>query len=143
MLYQTIGSSRVSAGLLLLRFIIGLAFIFHGWTKIQHPMSWMGQYAFAPPWLQAIVAIVEFGGGIALILGLLTPLVAVAIFVDMAVAILKVHIPSGGQFVGGRMSFEIPLFYLVSMVVLLLTGPGQYSLDALLVRKGTPTAGVP
>jgi putative oxidoreductase len=126
---------RVSVGLLLWRIVIGLAYVQHGLPKIEHPASWMtmmmGTHAFAPPWLQAIVAIVEFFGGIALVLGLLTPVAAIGIGIDMATAIFTVHLPMGGHWVGGQGSFEIPLFYLTSMIALLLTGPGAYSIDAM------------
>jgi putative oxidoreductase len=136
--YETV-SPRTSIGLLLLRIIIGLAFVVHGWPKIQHPASWMtmmmGPRAFAPPWLQAIAAVVEFFGGIALILGFLTPLVALGILVDMTVAILTVHVPMGGHWIGGRGSFETPLFYLVAMLAFLLIGPGRLSIDATLARS--------
>lgn len=129
-------TGRAAFGLLLLRIVVGLAFIFHGFGKIQHPASWMtmmmGPHAFAPPFFQVCAALAEFVGGIALIVGLLTPLVAIALIIDMAVAILFVHIPNGGQFVGGRGAFELPLTYLVSALLVLLTGPGAFSLDALI-----------
>ena len=35
-------SARVSGGLLVLRLVVGLAFLFHGHGKIQHPFGWMG-----------------------------------------------------------------------------------------------------
>jgi putative oxidoreductase len=128
---------RAAIGLLLLRFIIGLAFIFHGLPKIQNPAGWqtamMGPHAFAPPFFQVCAAIAEFFGGIALILGFLTPLAALLLVIDMAVAILFVHIPMGGKFVGGQGSFEQPLSYLVAMIMFLFTGPGTISLDARLL----------
>ncbi len=134
-------SSRVSVGLLLLRIVIGLAFVQHGLPKIEHPTSWMtmmmGPHAFAPPWLQAMAAVAEFCGGLALVLGVLTPLVTIGIGIDMLTAIFFVHLPMGGHWVGGPGSFELPLFYLTSMVALLCTGPGLYSIDALLAK---PTA---
>jgi putative oxidoreductase len=132
---------RPAFGLLLLRFIIGLAFVFHGLPKMHDPTGWMpamlGAHAFAPAWLQAVAALVEFFGGIALILGLLTPLAAMLIAIDMLTAILFVHIPMGGQFVGGRGSFEQPLTYLVAMLLFLLTGPGTISVDARLFAART------
>lgn len=128
---------RTSLGILLLRVIIGLAFMVHGWPKFQHPASWMGTHAFAPPWLQAVVAVVEFLGGLALIAGFLTPLAALGIFCDMAVAILKVHLPSGGHWIGGPGAFEVPLFYLVAMLAFLVMGPGQYSIDAIVARSAS------
>jgi len=41
-------SARVSAGLLVLRLVVGLAFMFHGYGKIQNPFGWMGPDASIP-----------------------------------------------------------------------------------------------
>jgi putative oxidoreductase len=94
-----------SVGLLLLRLAMGAAFIFHGWPKIQHPFGWMGPDASVPGVLQFLAALSEFGGGMALILGLLTRLAALGIGATMTVAITTVHLPHGDPFVaatGGR-----------------------------------------
>ena len=40
---------------LLLRFVAGLAFMFHGWDKIQNPFGWMGPDGFAPGFFQALL----------------------------------------------------------------------------------------
>ncbi len=58
-------SAQLSVGLLLLRLVVGLAFMFHGYGKIQHPFGWMGPNAAIPPFFQALAAISEFGGGLA------------------------------------------------------------------------------
>jgi hypothetical protein len=50
-------SGSVSTGLLLLRIVAGLAFMFHGWGKIQNPTGWMGPNATIPGVLQALAAI--------------------------------------------------------------------------------------
>ncbi|HEY9084850.1 MAG TPA: DoxX family protein [Candidatus Tyrphobacter sp.] len=126
---------RAALGIFAVRAIVGLAYIFHGSMKMHDPVGWMGPHGFAPPWLQAIVAIAEFFGGFALILGLLTPLVAAVLSVDMLTAIFAFHIPAGGHFVGGRASFEVPLVYLIVMVALLLAGPGEYSIDARVFKR--------
>lgn len=95
----------------------------------------MGPHGFAPPWLQGIVTFAELFGGAALIVGFLTPLVAVLLGIDMVIAITRFHIPMGGHFVGGRFAYEVPLVYLVVMIALLLAGPGGLSLDALLFKR--------
>lgn len=130
---------RGAVGLLIFRLVVGFAFILHGMSKIQNPMHWMDKMPGAPPgFLQALAAISEFGGGIALILGLLTPLAALGIACTMAYALAKVHLPHGDAFVApGKPNFETPAFYLATMVMLILTGPGALSLDAQLFgRKG-------
>lgn len=144
MLYPAVMSPRASLGLLVLRIVIGLAFVMHGWPKMEHFSSWMtvsmGSHAFAPAWVQAVVTVVEFFGGIALIVGFLTPLVAAAILVDMAVAILVVLVPTGGHWIGGAKSFEAPLLYFCAMLAFLLIGPGRFSVDAMLARTAMRSA---
>lgn len=122
-----------SFGLLVLRLVAGAAFILHGWPKIQNPTGWMGPDG-PPALLQAASALAEFGGGIALILGLLTPVAAAALAVNMAFALFIAHFPKGQPFVGGGAggSFELPLLYFAVMVMLFFVGPGRFSLDAAL-----------
>ena len=66
----TVQSTKVSIALLLLRVVMGLAFMYHGWGKIQSPFSWMPPEAPIPGIFQFLAAISEFGGGLALILGM-------------------------------------------------------------------------
>lgn len=131
-LYRHSLTAGQSLALLLLRLVVGTAFILHGWPKIQKPTSWMGDAL--PGILQAASALAEFGGGIALIVGFLTPLVTLALAVNMAAALMIVHFPKGQPFVGGEPggNFELPLVYLVLFLALFAVGPGRYSLDAML-----------
>jgi putative oxidoreductase len=125
-----------SIGLLLLRLVVGAAFLFHGWQKIQNPFGWMGDAL--PGFLQALAALAEFGGGAALLLGLLTRLGALGIAMTMTVAASMVHISSGHPFVAskpGGPSWEMAAVYLVCSVLLLLKRPGLFSLDALLFGR--------
>ena len=131
-LYRETLTAGQSFGLLILRLVVGTAFILHGWPKIQKPTSWMGDAV--PGVLQLASALAEFGGGIALIVGFLTPVVTLALAVNMAAALLIAHFPKNQPFVGGGEggSFELPLVYLALFVALLAVGPGRYSLDATL-----------
>jgi len=124
-------SPGVHAGLLVLRLVAGAAFIKHGLPKIQNPLGWMGSDSSMPAVLQALAAISEFGGGIAWMLGALTPLASLGILATMAVAASK-HIGRGDPFVGRGGSYELALVYFAVALLLLLAGPGRYSVDAWL-----------
>lgn len=123
-------------GLLILRIAAGSAMMIHGTSKIQAPFSWMGANSSVPPIFQAAAALSEFGGGLALILGLLTPLAALGIIATMTTAYLMMH--RGDAFVAtkpGQSSIEILVLHLTIAIMLLLNGPGKLSLDALLFKK--------
>lgn len=134
-----------AVALLLLRLAAGAAFVLHGWPKIQHPMAWMPADAPVPGVLQAAAAVAEFGGGIAWILGLLTPLFSFLLVGNMAVATLMVHVASGHPYVASspeQHSAELAVVYLAVALVFLLVGPGKLSLDYLLFRKPQQTGGL-
>ena len=127
-------------GLLILRLVVGLILAGHGaqklfgwwggpgmtrWTQIVHSL----RIRPAEPWAW-VAALAEFGGGIFLALGLLTPLAAAAIAGSMIVAVVTVHLPKGFWVTKGGYEFNLAL--LAAVAALALTGPGAYSLDAAL-----------
>jgi putative oxidoreductase len=124
---------RASLGLLALRLLAGVALMFHGWGKIQSPFSWMGPDSGTPGILQALAALSEFGGGLALVLGLLTPLAMLGVLCTMGYAAFT-HIRRGDPFVG-RPSWETAALFFVIALCVLLAGPGRYSLDAQLFGR--------
>jgi putative oxidoreductase len=128
-------SGRASAGLLVLRLVAGLAFMFHGYGKIQDPFGWMGPNANIPGVLQALAAVSEFGGGLAWMLGLATPLASFGLACTMTVAVwlhaVMLHDPFVASKPGGG-SYELASVYLCVAVLLLLAGPGKFSLDQML-----------
>ena len=128
-----------AAALLFLRLVVGSALMFHGWSKIQKPFEWMGTDSWAPGILQALAAFSEFGGGLALILGLLTPLACLGIACTMAVATTMVHLAKGDPFVAPRGweggSYELALVYFSVALAIMLVGPGKLSLDYLLFGR--------
>ena len=123
-----------SFALLLLRVVAGVAFIFHGYGKIQNPFAWMGPQATTSGLMQGLAALSEFGGGIAWCLGLLTPLASFGLACTMAVAVYTHMIVMSDPFVNpkGGGSYEPALVYFCVAVVLLAVGPGKASLDAKL-----------
>jgi putative oxidoreductase len=122
-----------STALLVLRLIAGIAFIFHGWGKIQQPFGWMGPEAPVPGFFQFLAALSEFGGGIAWVLGFLTPVASVGIGITMAVAVCMHMFVMKDPFVAtaaGSGSYEPALLYLGISILFLILGPGKFSLDA-------------
>lgn len=118
--------------LLLVRLVVGAAFILHGWGKIQNPMAWMGADSTFPGFLQLLAAVSEFGGGIALILGLLTTLASFGLACTMGVAVYMHSMVFKDPFVAmskGASSWELPATYFVIALFLMLAGPGCLSID--------------
>lgn len=132
---------NVGAALLLLRLIAGGAFILHGLPKVADVAGFAGRIG-VPTWLGAVAAYTEVIGGGLLILGLLMPIAAAFLAIEMVVALFMVHIPAGHPFVAATgPSWELAALYLVMMLAFLLTGPGAYSLDAQIARQRATAGG--
>ena len=125
-------SGFTDTALLLLRVVAGIAFMMHGWGKIQSPFGWMGPEAPVPGFLQGLAALAEFGGGLAWILGLLTPLASLGLAITMAVAAAMHAFALGDPFVAsgpGQSSYEPAAIYFCVSLLLMAAGPGKVSLD--------------
>jgi putative oxidoreductase len=134
-LIPTLGP-RVSIAMVILRIVVGASFIMHGAPKMAHPMSWdgpTGPLPGVPAILQLIICVAENVGGWCLIAGLLTPLFALILTCDMIVAVFVVKMGHGLPFVGKGPSYEVEAHLLAGALILLLCGPGLYSLDAALL----------
>ena len=132
-------SASASTGLLILRLVVGSAFVFHGFGKIQNPFDWMGPNATVPAFLQALAAASEFGGGLAWIAGLLTPLASLGVACTMTVAVWTHAVTLHDPFVSlkGARSYELAGAYLCVAVLLFLAGPGRFSLDRIVFGEKT------
>lgn len=128
-----------SLGLLLMRIVLGIGLAMHGYHKMGNAFNWMGADAWAPGFLQAISVFAEFGGGIAILLGLLTPLAALGVVIDMLVAIFSYHIPHGDLLVApqgsGIGSYDLAALYGAAAFSLMMLGPGLFSLDAIFFKR--------
>jgi putative oxidoreductase len=126
---------RAAWGLLVIRVVFGGALALHGLQKMSSPFGWMGPDAPVPGFLQFLAFLSEFGGGLALLFGLLTPLTSLGVIATMAVAVLTAHGAHPWVSSGGGPSKEAALGYLAFGLLMLLAGPGTLSLDALLGKK--------
>jgi putative oxidoreductase len=126
--------------LLILRLVLGGVFVAHGAQKLFGSVGGHGlkgtagffeQIGLKPGHTMALLAgLAEFGGGLLVLLGLLTPLGAFAIIAVMAMAIVKVHVPNG--FFNESGGYEFNLVLIAVAVALVLAGSGAYGLDAAL-----------
>jgi putative oxidoreductase len=128
-------------GLLVLRVVVGVTFIAHGWLKF-HGMGMGGTIGFftnigvpAPTLAAWFSVLIEMFGGLALVLGILTLPVGLALAVDMVGAITFAK--RGGGFIGPK-GYELELNLLAASLALALTGPGMFSLAQLLRGKHPP-----
>ena len=125
--------------LLALRLALGAIMIAHGAQKAFGGMPrFMGmlQNMGIPPIMAYLVVAAEFGGGILLVVGLLTRLAALSILIDMAVAIDKVHWRNGLLSSGGKVGYELPLACGIIAFALIFLGAGPISLDGAFFRGG-------
>jgi putative oxidoreductase len=117
-------------GLLVLRVIVGIVFIAHGYLKFK--MGLEGTTGFMTKLgvpLASVAApfsiIAEIGGGIALILGILTLPVGIALTIDMLGAITFAR--HWAELIGPK-GYELELLLLSASVALAFAGPGGFSL---------------
>jgi putative oxidoreductase len=120
--------------LLVLRLVLGIIMIGHGYPKVFGGLSHHVQSVRnmgLPGWLAYFSAAAEFLGGIAVILGLLTRLAALGITINMLVAVGKVHWKNGLLGQGG---YQFPLGLAAIAFALIFFGAGPIALDA--IRRG-------
>jgi putative oxidoreductase len=124
-------------GLLFLRLALGTVMIAHGYQKLFGGMGqFMGMLSHMgiPSWMGYLTVAAEFGGGILIVLGFLTRLAALAILIDMLVAISKVHLHNGLFSKNG--GYEFPMVCGAIAFSLIWSGAGPIAIDWLWGSKG-------
>lgn len=129
----------VPAAVLILRLVIGVVFIMHGAQKlfgafggggIDGTGQFFGSLGLQPATFWAwVVALVEFVGGIALAIGLLSRWAGLLLAIDMAVAAIVVHIPNG--FFVSNGGVELVLILFVASLFFVAYGGGKLSIDGM------------
>ena len=129
---MSFGPKSQACGLTVLRVVVGVVFLMHGYQKLFkmgfHGVAGMlGHMGIPMPlFFAVIVTLVEFVGGILLIAGVAVRISASLIAVDMAVALLKVHLPHG--FFAQTGGVELPLTLLGAAICLAIAGGGAMQL---------------
>ena len=127
-----IRSSTAPYGVALLRVSLGILFLAHVGLKIfvfTIP-GFVGYFAsLGLPAIMAYATIaLELLGGIALILGIYAPWVAIPLALEMLGTIIMVHGHNGWLFTNKGGGWEYPAFWAVALVVLSLLGDGAFAL---------------
>jgi len=127
-----------SWGPLILRLGVGVTFLMHGYPKLfpSGPAGFAGllrNLAFpAPEFLAWIVGIVEFVGGIAMILGVFVRYVGVLVAIEMLVTSVRVKMAGGVPFISPKgTGWELDFLLFMGALALVFLGAGALSLDVL------------
>jgi putative oxidoreductase len=130
--------SGKDASLLFLRLILAYGFYEPAkskWSDMDATAMWFANDLQMPfPTLNAYIAASTEALGVALlVLGLCVRFISLPLMVVMVVAIITVHLASG--FASGDNGYEIPLYYLLMLFVLVTHGGGKYGIDGILAAK--------
>jgi putative oxidoreductase len=135
--------------LVAVRVALAWIFIYHGARRlfgwfdgpgIHQSAQFFSNTAHLHPgvFFAVVGGIIEFGGGIALAVGLVSRLAGAAIFVDMMMAIVTVTWANGINATGTKSGYELNLALGTLALVVAIFGAGRFSIDALLERRLPP-----
>jgi putative oxidoreductase len=128
-------SQQTELAAFLLRLGLGIMYLAHGIILKLLTFGMAGTAGFfgsigLPAWLAYVTVAAEGVGGVLLIIGWRTRLVALALSLDLLGAIIWVHAANGWAFANKGGGWEYPAFLILASVVLALLGDGAYALSS-------------
>ncbi len=121
---------------LVVRLAVGWNLVVHGWQNITAPARMAPAFAkmgFEPAALWAVVStFLEFGGGVAIILGLFTRFFAAAVAIEMLVIFFLYW---GNGFSWLARGYEYVLLWGLVSFAIALRGGGPYSVDRVIAKE--------
>jgi len=121
---------NLDAALLILRVVLGIIMLYHGWPKLTNLGGTIDGFTGMGVPLPALAAlwatVAEVGGGLLMLLGVLTDVAGLLFTVDMLGAITFVHAKNG--FAASEGGVEWPLALIAMALAVALAGPGRFSI---------------
>ena len=118
--------------LLILRVVLGIIMIYHGWPKLTDlggTIEGMAGIGVPAPAVAAIFATVaEVVGGLLMLVGAFTDIAGLMFAIDMLGAITLVHAKNGFSVAKGGV--EWPLLLIAAALAIAFAGPGRYAVGS-------------
>ncbi|MBZ5682543.1 MAG: DoxX family protein [Acidobacteriia bacterium] len=120
-----------------MRLALGAVMVAHGYHKVfgglHHHVELVSSLGL-PGWTAYLSALAEFLGGLFVLAGFFTRVAALAICIDLSVAIWKVHLHNG---LTGNNAIEFPLALATLAFAMIFFGAGPIAIDHILRGGGS------
>lgn len=128
-----------------LRVVVGLVLLYHGWPKLfgdEATKAGLVQFFSstvlpAPSAMVLLAGVLEVVGGLLLILGAFTPIVANVLSIQFVIIVLFVKLKMGWK------SMELDLMILAALQVLAAMGSGAFSVEGMMGKGKTASVEAP
>ena len=120
---------------LLIRVVIGGTLMIHGYPKLkssEQSANWMKSMGI-PGSTALLAGILEFFGGLLLVIGLIVPIIGILFAIQFAsITLMKKRKMKASYIASGKPSYEVDILYLLFSIILIILGAGVLSIDGLI-----------